>query len=337
MKILVTGVAGFIGMNLCIRLLKSGFSVVGLDNVSDYYDVSLKENRIKNIFEINSEFNFYKVSLSDTNKLKKIFQTHKFDCVVNLAAQAGVRYSIDHPQAYIESNISGFLNILEECRYNQITHLIYASSSSVYGINESIPSVEHNNTDHPVSLYAATKKSNELMAHAYSNLYSIPTTGLRFFTVYGPWGRPDMAPHIFANALNNGSEIKLFNNGNMIRDFTFIDDVTNAITKLINKVPDTNSKFYTESPNLSVNLCNYKIFNIGNNNPISVKDFIKELEIAFQKKTNKKMYPMQLGDVKQTFADCSKLKDYINFSPQTHLSDGVKRFAEWYKKYYKIN
>ncbi|MDA9114081.1 NAD-dependent epimerase/dehydratase family protein [Alphaproteobacteria bacterium] len=336
MKILVTGVAGFIGMNLCIRLLNSGLKVVGIDNISDYYDVSLKEDRIKKIFQIDREFNFYKVSLSNINKLKQIFENHKFDCVVNLAAQAGVRYSIDHPQAYIESNISGFLNILEECRFNQIKHLIYASSSSVYGMNEVVPSIEHNNTDHPVSLYAATKKSNELMAHAYSNLYSIPTTGLRFFTVYGPWGRPDMAPHIFANALNNGSEIKLFNNGNMIRDFTFIDDVTKAITKLINIEPDTRSEFYNKKPNLGISSSNYKIFNIGNNNPISVKDFIKELEIAFKKKTIKKMYPMQLGDVRQTYADCSKLYNFINFSPKTNIGDGVNEFVKWYKEYYKI-
>ncbi len=336
MKILVTGVAGFIGMNLCIRLIKSGFNVVGLDNISDYYDVSLKEQRIKKIFEIDSNFKFYKASLSDISKLKSIFQIHKFDCVVNLAAQAGVRYSIDQPQAYIASNISGFLNILEECRHNHIKHLIYASSSSVYGLNEAVPSLENYNTDQPISLYAATKKSNELMAHAYSKLYSIPTTGLRFFTVYGPWGRPDMAPHLFANALINGTEIRLFNNGNMIRDFTFIDDVTIAIKKLITKGQNEVNKLENEFDNVNKTMCNYKIFNIGNNNPISLIDFIKELENAFNKKTTKKNYPMQLGDVKKTYSDSTKLRDYIKFSPQTSLVVGVEKFARWYKEFYKI-
>ncbi len=336
MKILVTGVAGFIGMSLTIKLIKLGHDVIGIDNISKLYDSSLKENRIKNIYKFCPNFQFSKISLTDNSNLKKVFEVNKFDCVINLAAQAGVRYSIQHPKTYIDSNIYGFLNILEGCRHNKIKHLIYASSSSVYGLNVNVPSSEENNTDYPMSLYAATKKSNELMAHAYSNLYNIQTTGLRFFTVYGPWGRPDMAPFIFADALNKGEEIKLFNNGNMFRDFTYIDDVTESIIKLIENPYAKSANFDPKSTDVSYSSSNFRIFNIGNSNPVSIKVFLKELEFAFGKKSVKKLYPMQLGEVHKTYADCSKLENYIKFTPQTSLSLGVKKFVCWFKKYYNI-
>jgi UDP-glucuronate 4-epimerase len=319
MKVLVTGVAGFIGMHVAHRLLNDGHEVVGIDNLNDYYDVSLKENRLKT-FNSKSNFKFLKLDISNTPELNNLFESEKFSTVVALAAQAGVRYSLKNPHAYVKSNIVGFMNILECCRHNSIQHLVYASSSSVYGANTKMPFAVGDNVDQPVSLYAATKKSNELMAHTYSHLFNLPTTGLRFFTVYGPWGRPDMSPSLFAGAILNEKPIDVFNHGKMKRDFTYIDDIVEGVVRVLNKIPD-------QTPP-------YKLYNIGNNQPSELLSFISELETALNKKAVMNMLPMQPGDVVATYADIEELKNDVGFSPKTDLKTGLKKFAEWYKSYH---
>lgn len=341
MKILVTGTAGFIGYHLAKKLLNRGDEVVGLDNINDYYDVNLKYARL-NELGINKEnlgsevltsslinstkypkHKFVKMDLADTNSIYNLFETEKFDAVCNLAAQAGVRYSIENPHAYIDSNVKGFMNILEACRHNNVKNLCYASSSSVYGLNKSQPFKTSDHTDHPISLYAATKKSNEMMAHTYSHLFGISTTGLRFFTVYGPWGRPDMAPMLFTNAILNDEEIKVFNHGDMSRDFTYIDDIVDGIIKVIDNPVKTKS-----------NLAPYKIYNIGNNSPIQLLDFIKTLEKSIGLEAKKNFLPMQDGDVESTYADVEDLMKDFNYKPNTKLVDGIDKFVKWYKNFY---
>ncbi len=340
MAILVTGSSGFIGFHLSKRLLSNNEIVIGLDNMNSYYDIKLKENRLNELKryskKVNSEFIFIKGNLEDEKLVNKIFIDHKPKKVINLAAQAGVRYSLENPSAYINSNIIGFKNILEACRHNQVEHLIYASSSSVYGGNENMPFSENQSVDHPVSLYAATKKSNELMAHTYSHLFSLPTTGLRFFTVYGPWGRPDMALFLFTDAILNNREIKVFNNGNMIRDFTYIDDIVEGVFKVIFKTPSPNNTFDKLNPNPSSSWAPYKIFNIGNSNPVKLMDYITTIEEILDKKATKILLPMQPGDVKATSADMNNLENWIDFKPATTIKDGVDKFISWYKDYYKI-
>ncbi|WP_323593342.1 NAD-dependent epimerase [Aliarcobacter butzleri] len=340
MKILVTGTAGFIGYHLARKLLNRGNEVVGLDNINDYYDVNLKYARLNELGILKEEIienelissktypkhKFVKIDLADTNSIYNLFESEKFDTVCNLAAQAGVRYSIENPHAYIDSNIKGFMNILEACRHNDIKNLSYASSSSVYGLNKSQPFKTTDKTDTPISLYAATKKSNELMAHTYSHLFGISTTGLRFFTVYGPWGRPDMAPMLFANAILNNKEIKVFNHGNMSRDFTYIDDIVDGIIKVIDNPVKTKS-----------NLAPYKIYNIGNNSPIQLLDFIKTLEKSIGIEAKKNFLPMQDGDVESTYADVEDLMKDFNYKPNTKLADGIDEFVKWYKSFYGEN
>ena len=335
-KIIVTGAAGFIGSEIVKRLLSEGVQVVGVDNLSSYYNVLLKERRIENIEEIdqNKLWSFYKVNLENTKKIDEIFRENKPNAVINLAAQAGVRYSIDNPMSYVQSNLVGFLNILEGCRNYKVENLIYASSSSVYGGNKVTPFKESNSVDHPVSLYAATKKSNEILAHSYSHLFQIPMTGLRFFTVYGPMGRPDMAPMIFADAMLRGQPINVFNHGEMSRDFTYIDDVIDAIYKCCLKTPYSNVHFHEQRPEPSTSFAPHRIFNVGSNNPTNLLDFIESLEASLGVKAIKKMKPMQPGDVKSTFADIDKLKDWVNFSPKTSLNEGISKFASWYKEYF---
>ncbi len=340
MKILVTGTAGFIGSHLAIKLLERGDEVVGLDNINDYYDVNLKYARLNELGILKEEIienelissktypkhKFVKMDLSDTENIYKLFETEKFDTVCNLAAQAGVRYSLENPHAYIDSNIKGFMNILEACRHNDVKNLCYASSSSVYGLNKSQPFKTTDKTDTPISLYAATKKSNELMAHIYSHLFGISTTGLRFFTVYGPWGRPDMAPMLFTNAILNDEEIKVFNHGDMSRDFTYIDDIVDGIIKVIDNPVKTKS-----------NLAPYKIYNIGNNSPIQLLDFIKTLEKSIGIEAKKNFLPMQDGDVESTYADVEDLIKDFNYKPNTKLADGIEEFVKWYKDFYGEN
>ena len=339
MKILVTGAAGFIGFYVSKVLLSKGHEVVGLDNISKYYDVNLKFSRLnelgvdKNEAGVfnrickskNHDFSFIRMNLENREELPLLFKKEKFDMVCNLAAQAGVRYSLQNPETYIDSNLVGFLNILECCRHNDIKHLVYASSSSVYGLNKKIPFSTKDNVDHPISLYAATKKSNELMAHTYSHLFKIPTTGLRFFTVYGPWGRPDMAMFLFTDAIANDRPIKVFNYGKMERDFTYIDDITEGVVRVIEK--SVQSRIEDNAF--------YKLYNIGNNNSVKLLDFIKEIEINLGKEAIKDMLPIQPGDVERTWADVDQLiKDY-DYSPNTSIKEGVKSFIDWYKKYYK--
>ena len=322
--ILITGAAGFIGFHLAQRLLKKNFQVVGFDNLNDYYDVQLKKDRLA-ILKKFSNFSFVKGDLADENAVNSIFSKNNFDIVVNLAAQAGVRYSIDNPRSYINSNIIGFFNILESCRYNQVEHLIFASSSSVYGNRTTVPFSTFDNVDQPISLYAATKKSNELMAYSYSHLYKIPVTGLRFFTVYGPWGRPDMACYKFANLIMKDKPIKIYNNGDMLRDFTYIDDIITGIERMLESPPKANEHGDR-----------YKIYNIGNNHPEKLMDFISTLEKALGKVAKKEFLPMQAGDVYQTYADISELEHDFNFHPNTTIEEGLNNFAEWYFSYYNI-
>jgi UDP-glucuronate 4-epimerase len=338
MKILVTGAAGFIGFYVSKVLLAKGHTVVGLDNINDYYDVNLKLSRLEvlgmnrnevqvfdTIFEsTNPNFSFVRMNLENREELPKLFKNQKFDIVCNLAAQAGVRYSIENPETYVDSNLVGFLNILECCRHNDIKHLVYASSSSVYGLNEKIPFSTDDNVDHPISLYAATKKSNELMAHTYSHLFKVPTTGLRFFTVYGPWGRPDMAMFLFTDAIVNDRPIKVFNHGKMERDFTYIDDIVEGVVRVIEKSPQSRIE----------NNDYYKLYNIGNNDSVKLLDFINEIEINLDKVASKDMLPMQPGDVERTWADVDELiKDY-DYRPNTSIKNGVKSFIDWFKTYY---
>ena len=338
MTILVTGSSGFIGFHLCKKLIQNGEKVIGFDNMNDYYDKTLKENRLRELRKIADEdkFIFILGSLEDNLILEKIFKDHKPKQVVNLAAQAGVRYSIENPSAYIQSNIVGFNNILEQCRYNQVEHLVYASSSSVYGGNELMPFSEMHSVDHPVSLYAASKKSNELMAHTYSHLYGLPTTGLRFFTVYGPWGRPDMALFLFTEAIIKNQPIKVFNNGNMIRDFTYIDDIIEGVFRVIFKTATPNKNFKKSSPNSSNSWAPYRVFNIGNSNPVNLKKYIETIEKNLSKKAIKELLPMQPGDVKATSANTKLLEEWIGFKPNTTIEDGVNKFVNWYKMYYGI-
>ena len=332
-KVLVTGAAGFIGYHLSVRLCNEGFSVTGLDNLDSYYDVQLKKDRLAQIS--NSEFRFIQQDLTDLESLQQLFLKEKFEYVVNLAAQAGVRYSLENPQAYIDSNIQGFMNILECCRYNRIKHLVYASSSSVYGANTHMPFSVHDNVDHPLSLYAATKKANELMAHTYSSLYKIPTTGLRFFTVYGPWGRPDMALFMFTKAILENKPIDVFNHGHHSRDFTYIDDIIEGVTRLISKIPTPDKNWSGEKPDPSSSFAPYRLFNIGNNNPVKLMDFIKTIEDAIGKEATKNYLPMQPGDVEATYADVDDLMDYVGFKPSTPLEQGIDAFVKWYRGYYK--
>ena len=334
MNILVTGCAGFIGFHLTKALLANGNTVVGLDNLNDYYDVSLKKNRLKKIVDKN--FTFIKADLDQSNKINEIFSEGKFDSVINLAAQAGVRYSLKNPMAYINSNVVGFMNILEACRNYQTKHLIYASSSSVYGMNTSMPFSVTHNVDHPVSLYAASKKSNELMAHTYSHLYGLPTTGLRFFTVYGPWGRPDMALFLFTKAILEGKAIKVFNNGEMQRDFTYIDDIVEGILRLLNVPAKSNPNWNGDTPDPSSSSAPYKIYNIGNNSPVKLEYFISVIESSLGIKANKEYLPIQPGDVESTFADIDGLYEAIRFKPKTSIEVGVDNFIKWYKDYYNI-
>ena len=336
MKILVTGVAGFIGMHVANRLVERGDTVFGIDNLSDYYDDGLKLSRLDKLHTL-SKFTFQKSDVSDYEELKHIFQDEVFDCVVHLAAQAGVRYSITNPHPYMSANMSGFLNVLECCRILKIGHLVYASSSSVYGGNAEIPFCESHNVDHPISLYAATKKANELMAHTYSHLYKIPTTGLRFFTVYGPWGRPDMAPIIFTKAILNDQKIDVFNGGEMSRDFTYIDDVIDGIIGVLDKPATPSPTFDPLVPDPAKSNAPFRVFNIGNSNPTRLMSFISALEDALGKKAKMNMLPMQPGDVQTTAADISAIHQWTGFWPNTTLEEGVAQFAAWYLKYYGIN
>lgn len=333
--ILVTGCAGFIGFHLSMRLLNEGYQVVGLDNLNDYYDVSLKRSRLS-LLDKEAGFCFVYASLEDKEAVEGVFQENSFDVVIHLAAQAGVRYSIENPHIYIDSNIVGFLNILEGCRHHGVGHLIFASSSSVYGANRKLPFSVHDNVDHPLSLYAATKKSNELMAHTYSHLYGIPTTGLRFFTVYGPWGRPDMALFIFTKAILAGEPIKVFNYGNMKRDFTYIDDVVEGVVRLINKKPEPNPEWDDTNPDPGTSFAPYKIYNIGNNQPVELMYFISVLEKHLGREAKKEFLPMQPGDVPETYADVDDLMRDVGFKPSTPIEVGIERFVEWYKDYYGV-
>lgn len=335
MRILITGAAGFIGFHLSKAILEKGDEVVGIDNLNDYYEQNLKTSRLKILKEING-FTFHKLDLKNKVKVDAIFEKYKPEYVVNLAAQAGVRYSIENPYAYVDSNLVGFMNILEACRHFPVKHLLYASSSSVYGGNKVVPFSTDHNVDHPVSLYAATKKSNELMAHAYSHLYGIPTTGLRFFTVYGPYGRPDMAYFSFTQNILSEKPIKVFNHGKMERDFTYIDDIVEGIEKLIPVAPKANSDWNESEDDLSTSFAPYKIYNIGNNNPVPLMRFINALEASLGKEAGKIYMDMQPGDVMKTYADVSDLERDINFKPSTSIEDGIQKFVDWYKEYYQV-
>ena len=348
MKILVTGTAGFIGFHLATHLLERGDEVIGVDNINDYYDVNLKYSRLvehgisqsqiqygKEVESIKYPgYKFIKADLTDKTALQNIFSEYKIDAVCNLAAQAGVRYSLTNPEAYIESNIVGFLNILECCRHAKIKHLLYASSSSVYGLNKKMPFSVNNNVDHPISLYAASKKSNELMAHAYSHLFNMPTTALRFFTVYGPWGRPDMALFIFVKAIIEGKPIRVFNNGNMSRDFTYIDDIIEGIVHLIDKPAVHNATWNAFEPDPASSKAPFSVFNIGRGAPVSLLEFINEIENNIGVIANKEYLPMQDGDVADTWADISGLKNELNYTPKISVKEGVRNFVEWYKMFY---
>lgn len=333
--VLVTGAAGFIGFHLSTKLCKLGYFVVGLDNLNDYYDVNLKKSRLA-LLTKQPYFSFLQGDLSDKPLIDSYFKKHKFDYVVNLAAQAGVRYSLQNPYAYLDSNLTGFLNILEACRHNPIKHLVYASSSSVYGANRKMPFSVHDNVDHPLALYAVSKKANELMAHSYSNLYKIPTTGLRFFTVYGPWGRPDMALFLFTKAILENRPIDVYNHGKMRRDFTYVDDIVEGIVRLIPKPPQGNSDWNAERPDPSFSFAPYKIYNIGNNRPVELLHFIEVLESKLGRKAVKNLLPMQEGDVPETYADVDDLMRDVGFKPATPIETGIENFVNWYKEYYQV-
>ena len=334
-SVLVTGAAGFIGFHLCKRLCEQGYTVTGMDNMNEYYDVSLKRARLNKLKE-NPAFSFQQIDLTDKQGIDALFEKSSFDYVVNLAAQAGVRYSILNPYAYLQSNVQGFLNILEGCRHHKPKHLVYASSSSVYGANTNMPFSVHHNVDHPISLYAATKKSNELMAHTYSALYDLPTTGLRFFTVYGPYGRPDMALFIFTKAIIEGTSIDVYNNGKMKRDFTYVDDIVEGIVRLIPIVPKPNPQWNGNEPDPSSSFAPYRLYNIGNNKPVELLYFIQVLEDKLRKKAIKNFMPLQEGDVPETCADVDDLMRDAGFKPGTSIEEGIGRFVDWYLDYYKI-
>ncbi len=334
MKILVTGAAGFIGMTTSLRLLARGDEVVGLDNLNDYYEVSLKENRLARLTP-HANFRFVKLDVADRAGMEALFAAEKFDRVIHLAAQAGVRYSLQNPHAYVDSNVVGFTNILEGCRHNGVQHLIYASSSSVYGGNTRMPFSEHDSVDHPISLYAATKKANELMAHTYSHLYGLATTGLRFFTVYGPWGRPDMALFLFTRAILEGRPIDVFNHGNMQRDFTYVDDIVEGVIRVVDKTAAVNPEYDPIFADPATSNSPYRVFNIGNNNPVQLLDFIGAIEDALGMKAEKRLLPLQDGDVPATYANTDLLNDWVGFVPGTSVREGVGRFIAWYRDYYR--
>ena len=334
MKILVTGAAGFIGMSTTLRLLERGDEVVGLDNLNDYYDVGLKEARLARLTP-HANFRFIRLDIADRLGVQEIFARERFDRVVHLAAQAGVRYSLKNPHAYADSNLVGFVNILEGCRHNAVAHLVYASSSSVYGGNTRMPFSENDNVDHPVSLYAATKKANELMAHTYSHLYGLPTTGLRFFTVYGPWGRPDMAYFSFTKAILEGRPIDVFNHGDMRRDFTYIDDIVEGVVRTLDRTATADSAYDPETAGAATGNVPYRVFNIGNHAPVPLLEFIGTLEEALGRKAEKRLLPMQDGDVPATYADTSRLGEWVGFAPATPIREGIRRFVDWYRDYYR--
>ena len=336
MSILVTGAAGFIGFHLCKRLLEEENQVVGIDNLNSYYDVELKNSRLNELSKLsNKNFHFYRKNIEDQNDINKIFDKYQFKIVIHLAAQAGVRYSLENPYSYINSNLLGFGNILENCRRNKIKNLIYASSSSVYGGNKNLPFKEDQSVDHPVSLYAATKKANELMAHTYSHLYGIPTTGLRFFTVYGPWGRPDMALFLFTKSMLENVPIKVFNYGKMVRDFTYIDDIVESLIRLIPKPATPDNEFSNTTPSSSKSWAPYRIFNVGNSNPTPLMDFIQAIENNLGVVAKKEYLEIQPGDVPITSSDTSSLEDWIGYKPNTSVDDGIAKFIDWYRSFYK--
>lgn len=333
--VLVTGAAGFIGFHLSQKLLHAGYQVTGLDNLNDYYDQRLKLSRL-DILKAHTHFSFHQVDLTDKKGIDNLFSTNNFDYVVNLAAQAGVRYSLTNPHAYLESNLHGFLNILEACRHNKVKHLVYASSSSVYGANKKMPFSVHHNVDHPISLYAASKKSNELMAHTYSALYNLPTTGLRFFTVYGPYGRPDMALFLFTKAILENKPIDVFNHGKMRRDFTYVDDIVESITRLIPRPSQPNAEWSGMTPDPATSFAPYRVFNIGNNKPVELLQFIEVIEQKLGRKAVKNLLPLQDGDVPETFADVEDLMHEVDFKPSTPIEVGIGNFIDWYTNYYNI-
>ncbi len=333
MKILITGAAGFIGMHAAKRLLERGDEVVGVDNLNDYYDVKLKQDRLAQLAPL-AGFRFVQMDIADRAAMADLFARERFQRVINLAAQPGVRYSLKNPHAYIDSNVVGFTNILEGCRHNQVEHLVYASSSSVYGANTRMPFSVHQNVDHPVSLYAATKKANELMAHTYSHLYGLPATGLRFFTVYGPWGRPDMSPSLFAGAILRGEPIDVFNQGRMQRDFTYIDDIVEGVVRVLDRTAQADPAFDTANPDPGTSYAPYRLYNIGNHEPVELMTFIETVEAACGKKAVKNLLPMQPGDVVATYAEVEDLRQAVGFEPRTPLQEGIARFVAWYKSYY---
>lgn len=332
---LITGAAGFIGFHLARKLLDDGYRIIGVDNINDYYDVQLKLDRL-DLLKQYDNFSFYKTDLADKDSLEAIFSNNRIDVVVNLAAQAGVRYSLENPQAYVNSNLVGFVNILECCRFNKVKHLVFASSSSVYGANTKMPFSVHHNVDHPVSLYAATKKSNELMAHTYSHLFDLPCTGLRFFTVYGPWGRPDMALFLFTKAILKGQPIKVFNHGKMKRDFTYIDDIIESVVRVMGRSPEPNPDWSGANPDPGTSYSRYKIYNIGNNNPVELSTFIEEIEKALSLSAIKDYQDIQPGDVPATYADVDDLARDVGFKPATPLSEGIQNFIDWYRAYAEV-
>ncbi len=344
-KVLITGVAGFIGFHLARKLVKEGFDVVGIDNINDYYDPNLKLARLRelnidtsNIQDdkpIDGDITFVKLDLKDLVNLKALFKTHQFNYVVNLAAQAGVRYSLINPHSYVDNNITGFLNVLESCRAYPVEHLVFASSSSVYGLSEEIPFNENSSADHPLAIYAASKKANEMMAHSYAHLFNVPSTGLRFFTVYGPWGRPDMALYIFTKAMVEDTEFEVFNNGEMSRDFTYVDDIVESIKRLLPKPPSKNNpQFDAKHPVPSKSKAAYQLFNIGNNSPVALMDYVHAIEKALNKKGKVVFKPMQPGDVSATYANVERLFEYIDFKPETTIEEGINAFVEFYKEYH---
>jgi UDP-glucuronate 4-epimerase len=340
MKVLVTGNAGFIGFHTAMKLLQRGDEVVGFDNVNDYYDTGLKEARLscleQTAADTGSTYQFIRANLADRDAVESCFAEHRFDRVIHLAAQAGVRYSIENPHAYVESNLVGFVNVLEACRQHQVGHLTYASTSSVYGANTHMPFSEHDGVNHPVQFYAATKRSNELMAHSYSHLFGLPTTGLRFFTVYGPWGRPDMAPHLFTSRILAGEPIKVFNNGNHSRDFTYIDDIVEGVIRASDQPARSNPDWDSDHPDPATSKAPFRLYNIGNSDAVKLGDFIAAIETATGKKARKEMLPLQPGDVPDTFADSSALQQSVGYKPATSVDEGVNRFVQWYREYYAV-
>ncbi len=335
MRVLLTGAAGFIGMTTILRLLARGDEVVGLDNLNDYYSVQLKQDRLARLTP-HPGFRFVKLDVADRAGMAELFARERFDRVIHLAAQAGVRYSLQNPHAYIDSNVVGFMNVLEGCRHSQVQHLVYASSSSVYGGNTRMPFSEHDSVDHPVSMYAATKKANELMAHTYSHLFGLPTTGLRFFTVYGPWGRPDMALFLFTKAILEGRPIDVFNHGKMQRDFTYVDDIVEGVIRVLDRVAEPNLDYVSDTPDPGTSNAPFRVFNIGNHNPVPLLDYIACIEDALGMQARKNLLPLQDGDVPATYADVDALRDWVGFTPATEIRSGVGRFVDWYRGYYGL-